>query len=68
MIRQDCGDPGEFAGRKPIVLAQADWALRAVQIEKRLMLCSDDVNMCWPMVIRVDDYAKVANSQDGRHK
>jgi hypothetical protein len=25
------------------------------------------VNVCWPVVVRVDDYSKVANSQDGRH-
>ncbi len=28
------------------------------------MLWADDVNVCWPVVVRVDDYSKIANSQD----
>lgn len=32
------------------------------------MLGADDVNVCWPVVVRVDDYSKVANSQDGRQE
>ena len=31
------------------------------------MLGANDVNVCWPVVVRVDDSSKVANSQDGRH-
>jgi len=37
-------------------------------MEERFMLWTDDMNVCWPVVIRVDDYSKVANSQDGRHR
>ncbi len=29
------------------------------------MLRADDMNVCWPVVVRVDDYSQVANSQDG---
>lgn len=32
------------------------------------MLGADDMNVCWPVVVRVDDYSKVANFQDGRHR
>jgi hypothetical protein len=39
-----------------------------VQIEDRFRPWTDDVYVCWPVVVRVDDYPKVANSQDGRHK
>jgi hypothetical protein len=37
-------------------------------MEERFMLGADDMNVCWPVVVRVDDYSKVANFQDGRHR
>jgi len=65
---QNLGDTIEFANGKTIVLAQANRSCRAVQIKDRGRSRTDDVNVCWPVVVRVDDYSKIANSQDGRHR
>jgi hypothetical protein len=64
---QDQFDAAELARGEAVVLTQVNRAFRAVQIEERFMLGADDVNVCGPVVVRVDDYSKVANSQDGRH-
>jgi hypothetical protein len=64
---QGCGDADELSIGEAVVLAQTDRAFRAVEVEERLMLGANDVNVCWPVVVRVDDSSKVANSQDGRH-
>ena len=67
MFGQGCRDADDLAGGEAVVLAQTDRSFGAVQIEERFMLGADDVNVCWPVVVRVDDYSKVANSQDGWH-
>jgi hypothetical protein len=61
-------DTLELAPGKPVVLAKPDRTYRTVQIEDRLRPRPDDVDMCWPVVVRVDNYAKVAKSQNGRHR
>jgi hypothetical protein len=65
---EDRSDAVELANGKAVVLAKANWTFRAVQIEDGFRPRTDDVNVCWPVVVRVDDYSKVANSQDGRHR
>jgi hypothetical protein len=60
-------DAIQFASGKTVVLAKADRTSRTVQIEDSFRPGTDDVNVCWPVVVRVDDYSKVTNSQDGRH-
>jgi hypothetical protein len=65
---QDHFDAVELASGEAIVLTKPDRTCRTAQIEDRFRPRTDDVNVCWPVVIRVDDYSKVANSQDGRHR
>jgi hypothetical protein len=61
-------DAVELAVRETVVLAQADRAYRTVEMENRFILRASDVNMCRAMIIPIDDYAKIANSQYGRHR
>jgi hypothetical protein len=61
-------DTLELAPGKTVVLAKPDWTFRTVQVEDRLWPRPDDVDMCRPVVVGVDNYSKVANSQDGRHR
>jgi hypothetical protein len=65
MFLQDQFDAVELTSGEAVVLAQVNRSFRAVQIEERFMLWADDVNVCGPVVVRVDDYSKIANSQDG---
>jgi hypothetical protein len=53
---------------KAVILAKPDRTCRAVQIEDGFRPRTNDMNVCWPVVVRVDHYSKVANSQDGRHR
>ena len=68
MLVQNPFDAVELAIGEAIVLAKAHWTFRTVQIEDRFRPGTDDMNVCWPVVVGVDDYSKVANSQDGRHR
>jgi hypothetical protein len=65
---QDHFDAVQLASGKSVVLAKPDRTCRTVQIEDSFRPRTDDVNVCWPVVVRVDDYPKVANSQDGRRR
>jgi hypothetical protein len=68
VLVQDQFDAIEFASGKTVVLAKPNWTCRTVQIEDGFRPRTYDVNVCWPVVVRVDDYSKVANSQNGRHR
>jgi len=65
---QGQSDAIQLANGKAVVLAKTDRTCRTVEIKDRLGSRTDDVNVCWPMVVRVDDYSKIANSQDGRYR
>ena len=68
MLVQDFSDAVEFASAKAVVPAQTHRTDRTIQIEDGETLGTDDVNVCRPMVVRVNDYAQVPNSQDGWHR
>jgi hypothetical protein len=61
-------DTVELSSGETIVFTKANWTFRTVQIEDRFRPRTNDMNVCWPVVVGVDDYSKVANSQDGRHR
>jgi hypothetical protein len=67
VLVQDFFHTVELAQGKAIVLSQAGRASWTVQVEDRCMFWANDVNMGWPVIVRVDDYTKIANSQNGRH-
>jgi hypothetical protein len=58
----------ESAVCETVVLAQADRDYWTVEIKNRFILPASDVNRCRAMIISIDDYAKIANSQYGRHR
>ena len=66
LIERGC-DALEPARGEAVIAMQTDRAAWAVQIEGGVTLGCDDVNVRRPVVVRVDDYAQVPNSQGGRH-
>jgi hypothetical protein len=38
-----------------------------VQVEHGFVLSTDDMDVCWPVIIRIDDHAQAIDSIDGRH-
>jgi len=68
VLVQYAGDSLEFAGCEAVIPAQTDRAVGAIQIKRRVMLGADNMHVCRPMVVRINDYAQVPNSQVGRHR
>ncbi len=68
MIVQECGDSFEFADRETFTLPKAHRASQAIQIKDSFMLRTLYVDMFRPVIVRIDDYAKIAKSQDGWHR
>jgi hypothetical protein len=61
-------DALDLSRGEAVIATQTDWTGWAVQIKGGVTLGCDDVNVRRPMVVRVDDYAQVPNSQGGRHR
>lgn len=68
MFVQDQLDAVQLTVGKAIVLAKAYRTCGAVQIEDGLWPWTDDVNVCWPMIVGINDGSQIPNSQDGRHR
>jgi hypothetical protein len=51
--RQLGRDADDFAPRKPVILAQSDWAARAVEPKDRLASVPNDMYMRRAMIVRV---------------
>jgi hypothetical protein len=55
------GDQGfldpDLPETKPIVFPQRRRPIRTAQIKYRLAALANDVDMCWPMIVRVDHCA-----------
>jgi len=68
VLVQDLGDSFEFARREALVLPETDRTGWAVQIKDRFVFWTLNVDVFRPMIVQVDDYAQVPNSQEGRHR
>jgi hypothetical protein len=49
------------------VLSQTGWPIRAVQLEDGLLSTPDHMDVCRPMVVRVNHNAETRKPQNGRH-
>ena len=66
MARQHTYYPRDLAASESVILPQFGRPGRTVQIEHRLVPASDHVGVGWPMVVRIDDDAQPAGSEDRR--
>jgi hypothetical protein len=64
MDDQDCLDLSQRLSRETVVLAQLRRPIRALQIEYRLAVGLDHVDMSWSVVVWVDDGAQPASAQN----
>jgi hypothetical protein len=68
-ILQQCGsDPGQFPAAKSVILPHFDRASGTVHLEYNFVAVPDDMNMGRPMIVGINDNAKAAKPEDGRHK
>jgi hypothetical protein len=54
----------KFAPRESVILPKLRWACRTVQIENGLASIPDDMDVRWPVIIRIHNHPKPAKSQD----
>ena len=66
MVRQHTYYPRDLAASESVILPQFDRPGRTVQIEHRLAPASDHVDVGWPAIVRVDEDAQPAGSEDRR--
>lgn len=59
--------PIDFLQRKTEVAAERGRTSRAVQVEEGFFTRAEDVNVCRPMIVGVDDHPKTGPAEYGRH-
>jgi len=53
---------------KTVVFAKLNWAARAVQIEHRLVVGTNHVDVSRTVIVRVDGYPQAIEPEDRRHE
>jgi hypothetical protein len=67
-IDQNLQYPADLTARESVVLPQFQRSSWAVQIDYGLVIGSDDVNVSWAMIVRIDYDAKAAKPENCRHE
>ncbi len=64
---QSCLDAGDRGPRESVVFPQFRGSVGTVEIKYASQPRTNDVHVCWPMIIGINDDPKPINSVDRRH-
>ena len=67
MNSEPVGDLPQRLGREAVIFKQFRRAARAVKIKYSFIPLPSHMDVCWAVIIQIDDHASTKDRQDSRH-